>query len=209
GFSSFKRDTERLASTRARKVTIEEEEYVDPDLIAAEEERKRIEDELKVHLTAAKFLMGSLTESGVDVGEIENLILRSKKALKEEDYEGGLEYAEKAEELAKEMKTKLAAKEEKKCPECNEPIEEGWQICPNCRSRIGEKDEKEILDETISELKSSVASLKEKGIDTGNVENLIRLSSSFLKSKNYQKSSKYVEEAKKLLESIEKEHADK
>ncbi|MEW5760182.1 MAG: hypothetical protein AB1779_05395, partial [Candidatus Thermoplasmatota archaeon] len=41
GFSSFKRDTERLASTRARKVTIEEEEYVDPDLIAAEEERKR------------------------------------------------------------------------------------------------------------------------------------------------------------------------
>ncbi|MEW5759850.1 MAG: zinc ribbon domain-containing protein [Candidatus Thermoplasmatota archaeon] len=101
-----------------------------------EKERKKLKKTREV-ISSARIVINTMERKGMDVKDARRYIQLANSFLKYKNFDRAIKYAKKAEEIAR---GKVKKEEEKKelvnCPECGEPIKEGWIACPNCGQEL-------------------------------------------------------------------------
>jgi hypothetical protein len=100
----------------------------------AERQRKKA---LRIINTTGEFV-ASLERSGVDVSSSLRSLDLAKSFLKAGSYAKAIQYAKKADVLARDQRDreKTARENKPKCPGCGVPLEPDWTLCPKCGNKL-------------------------------------------------------------------------
>jgi hypothetical protein len=137
----------------------------------------------KVETTKAE--IEKLRGEGVDVASAEKLLQLATSSLYSGDFERATKYANKASKVGRDLKERATA-------------EKPAEAAPAAGG-----EEKEVV-ALISAVQAKIASVKEDSVEKSEVENLLRLATSFVRSKSYAKAQRYAKQAEEKANALAK-----
>jgi predicted lipid-binding transport protein (Tim44 family) len=143
------------------------------------------EPEAKEKVESTKQEIDKLRTDGVDVASADKLMQLATSSLYSGDYERAIKYANKASKVGKDLKERSAAEK----PAEGAPAAGG--------------EEKEVVT-LISAVQAKIAGIKEDSGEKSEVENLLRLATSFVRSKSYAKALRYAKQAEEKANALAK-----
>lgn len=180
-----------------------------PDIPAPPKEIDR-EKEMKKRLKDLKVRIEELRREGADVRSAEKILKLANSSLYSGDFERSEKYAKKTEKLIEDIKSRMEAETPISgvtCPSCGADVEHGAPVCPSCHAVLGEgakieeKSEEEEIMEIIKEIQDKLATMEDSDAKS-EIENYIRLATTFARSKSYKKAMKYAKQAKEKCEAL-------
>jgi len=100
-------------------------------------------------ITAAKWEITNAKKANLDTKQAEEKLEKAQKALDERDYEHAKMFAMDAEIIIRDLKSKVASKEQQKqtkaiitgrvaptCPTCGKIVNKSWKMCFFCKSKL-------------------------------------------------------------------------
>lgn len=146
------------------------------------------ESEAKAKVDSTKSLIDQLKSDGVDITQADKLLQLAKSTLYSGDYERALKYATKAAKVAKDQQGKGAPTA---------------AAAPAAAAEGEDPQQKEVVT-LISTVQGKLAKIKEESVEKSEVENLLRLATSFVRSKSYAKALRYAKQAEEKAAAISK-----
>jgi hypothetical protein len=143
------------------------------------------EAQAKEKVEAAKAEIEKLKGEGVEVASAEKLLQLATSSLYSGDFERAIKYANKASKVGKDLKERAST-------------EKPAEAAPAASS-----EEKEVV-ALISAVQAKVALIKEDSVEKSEVENLLRLATSFVRSKSYAKAQRYAKQAEEKANALSK-----
>lgn len=143
------------------------------------------EAEAKEKVESTKAEIEKLRADGVDVSTAEKLLQLATSSLYSGDFERAVKYANKASRTAKDSKDRAGAEK------------------PAAAAAGPGGDEKEVVS-LISAVQGKLANVKEDSVEKSEVENLLRLATSFVRSKSYAKAMRYAKQAEEKANALVK-----
>ena len=137
----------------------------------------------KVETTKAE--IEKLRADGVEVASAEKLLQLATSSLYSGDFERAIKYATKASKVGRDLKERASA-------------EKPAEAAPAVSS-----EEKEVV-ALISAVQGKIAGVKEDSVEKSEVENLLRLATSFVRSKSYAKAQRYAKQAEEKANALAK-----
>jgi len=145
----------------------------------------------KDKVDSTKTLLEQLKSEGVDVNQAEKLLQLSKSTLYSGDYERAVKYATKAAKVANDQKAKG-------------PAPAAQAAAPAAAPAEGEDPQQKEVVTLISAVQAKIAKIKEDSVEKSEVENLLRLATSFVRSKSYAKALRYAKQAEEKAAAVAK-----
>jgi len=158
-----------------------------PEPAPAQEGGAVTEAEAKAKVDSTKALMGQMKSEGVDISQADKLLQLATSTLYSGDYERAIKYATKAAKVAKDQKGKGGEA----------------AAAPAPAARGEDAQQKEVVS-LISTVQGKLANLKEESVEKSEVENLLRLATSFVRSKSYAKALRYAKQAEEKAAALAK-----
>jgi tetratricopeptide (TPR) repeat protein len=146
------------------------------------------EGEAKTKIESTRGIVEQMKGEGMDVTSAEKLLQLATSCLYSGDYERALKYANKAGKVSKDIRERAAVEQAGHPAEPSAPAEDPQQ--------------KEVV-ATISAVQSKIGPLGES-VEKSEVENLLRLATSFVRSKSYSKALRYAKQAEEKANSLAK-----
>jgi hypothetical protein len=143
------------------------------------------EAQAKEKVEGAKGEIDKLRGEGVDVASAEKLLQLATSSLYSGDFERAVKYANKASKVGKDLKERASTEK---------PAEAAPAVS---------NEEKEVV-ALISAVQGKIAGIKEDSVEKSEVENLLRLATSFVRSKSYAKAQRYAKQAEEKANSLAK-----
>jgi|GEM_PF-1909317 len=143
------------------------------------------EAQAKEKVEQAKGEIEKLRGDGINVGSAEKLLQLATSSLYSGDFDRALKYATKASKVGRDLKERASA-------------EKPAEAAPAASS-----EEKEVV-ALISAVQGKVAAIKEDSVEKSEVENLLRLATSFVRSKSYAKAQRYAKQAEEKANALAK-----
>ena len=137
----------------------------------------------KVETTKAE--IEKLRGEGVEVASAEKLLQLATSSLYSGDFERAIKYATKASKVGRDLKERASAEK---------PAEAAPAVS---------NEEKEVV-ALISAVQGKIAGIKEDSVEKSEVENLLRLATSFVRSKSYAKAQRYAKQAEEKANALAK-----
>ena len=137
----------------------------------------------KVETTKAE--IEKLRGEGVDVASAEKLLQLATSSLYSGDFDRAFKYANKASKVGRDIKERSSA---------DKPAE---------AASTASSEEKEVV-ALISVVQGKIANVKEDSVEKSEVENLLRLATSFVRSKSYAKAQRYAKQAEEKANALAK-----
>jgi len=151
----------------------------------AAEAQGTTEAQAKEKVEAAKSEIDKLRGEGVEVSSAEKLLQLATSSLYSGDFDRAFKYANKASKVGKDLKERAST-------------EKPAESAPAASS-----EEKEVV-ALISTVQGKIAGLKEDSVEKSEVENLLRLATSFVRSKSYAKAQRYAKQAEEKANALAK-----
>ena len=143
------------------------------------------EAEAKEKVETTKQEIEKLRGEGVDVASAEKLLQLATSSLYSGDFDRAVKYAVKASKVGRDLKERSAAEK----PAEGAPAASG--------------EEKEVVT-LISTVQAKLAEVKGESVEKSEVENLLRLATSFVRSKSYAKALRYAKQAEEKANALAK-----
>jgi hypothetical protein len=143
------------------------------------------EAQAKEKVETAKAEIDKLRGDGVDVASAEKLLQLATSSLYSGDFERAVKYANKASKVGKDLKERASAEK------------------PAEAAPAASNEEKEVV-ALISAVQGKIAGIKEDSVEKSEVENLLRLATSFVRSKSYAKAQRYAKQAEEKANALAK-----
>jgi len=158
-----------------------------PEPAAAQDAGAMTEAEAKAKVDSTKTLIDQMRSEGIDISQADKLLQLATSTLYSGDYERAIKYATKAAKVAKDQKGK------------------GGEPATGQAPAAGGEDaqQKEVVS-LISAVQGKLAKLKEESVEKSEVENLLRLATSFVRSKSYAKALRYAKQAEEKAAALAK-----
>ena len=137
----------------------------------------------KVETTKAE--IDKLRGEGVEVASAEKLLQLATSSLYSGDFDRAFKYANKASKVGRDIKERSSA---------DKPTE---------AASTASSEEKEVV-ALISAVQGKIANVKEDSVEKSEVENLLRLATSFVRSKSYAKAQRYAKQAEEKANALAK-----
>jgi hypothetical protein len=153
----------------------------------AQEAGAMTEAEAKAKVDSTKTLIDQMRSEGVDISQADKLLQLATSTLYSGDYERAIKYATKAAKVARDQKGKGG-----------EPAAAGAPAAG------GEDAQQKEVVSLISTVQGKLAKLKEESVEKSEVENLLRLATSFVRSKSYAKALRYAKQAEEKAAALAK-----
>jgi tetratricopeptide (TPR) repeat protein len=128
-----------------------------------------------------------MKSEGVDISQADKLLQLASSTLYSGDYERAIKYATKAAKVAKDQKGKGT-----EAP-----------AAPAAAAEGEDPQQKEVVS-LISAVQGKLGKVKEESVEKSEVENLLRLATSFVRSKSYAKALRYAKQAEEKAAAISK-----
>jgi hypothetical protein len=145
------------------------------------------EADAKAKVESTKALLEQMKSEGVDVAQAEKLLQLASSTLMGGDFERAIKYATKAAKVAKDQKGKGT-----EAP-----------AAPAAAAEGEDPQQKEVVS-LISAVQAKLGKVKEESVEKSEVENLLRLATSFVRSKSYAKALRYAKQAEERVAAISK-----
>ena len=145
------------------------------------------EADAKAKVESTKALIDQMKSEGVDVAQAEKLLQLASSTLMGGDFERAIKYATKAAKVAKDQKGKST-----EAP-----------AAPAAAAEGEDPQQKEVVS-LISAVQAKLGKVKEESVEKSEVENLLRLATSFVRSKSYAKALRYAKQAEERVAAISK-----
>ena len=145
------------------------------------------EAEAKAKVNSTRALIDQMKSEGVDISQADKLLQLASSTLYSGDYERAIKYATKAAKVAKDQKGKGT-----EAPAASAAAAEGEDPA-----------QKEVVS-LISAVQGKLGKVKEESVEKSEVENLLRLATSFVRSKSYAKALRYAKQAEEKAAAISK-----
>ena len=143
------------------------------------------EAEAKEKVESTKAEIDKLRADGVDVVTAEKLLTLATSSLYSGDFDRAVKYATKASKTGRESKDRASAE------------------TPAAPAVAPVSEEKEVVS-LISAVQGKLANVKEDSVEKSEVENLLRLATSFVRSKSYAKAMRYAKQAEEKANALAK-----
>jgi hypothetical protein len=143
------------------------------------------EAQAKEKVEATKAEIDKLKGEGVEVASAEKLLQLATSSLYSGDFERAIKYANKASKVGKDLKERASTEK------------------PAEAATAASSEEKEVV-ALISAVQAKVALIKEDSVEKSEVENLLRLATSFVRSKSYAKAQRYAKQAEEKANALSK-----
>jgi tetratricopeptide (TPR) repeat protein len=145
----------------------------------------------KEKVDSTKTLLDQLKSEGVDITQADKLLQLAKSTLYSGDYERAVKYATKAAKVAKDQQAKG-------------PAPAAAAAAQAAAQAEGEDPQQKEVVALISSVQARLSKAKEESAEKGEVENLLRLATSFVRSKSYAKALRYAKQAEEKAAAITK-----
>lgn len=139
----------------------------------------------KEKVESTKTEIEKLRGEGVDVASAEKLLQLATSSLYSGDFDRAFKYANKASKVGKDLKERASAEK------------------PADAAPAASNEEKEVL-ALISAVQGKITNVKEDSVEKSEVENLLRLATSFVRSKSYAKAQRYAKQAEEKANALAK-----
>jgi hypothetical protein len=146
------------------------------------------EAEAKAKVDSTKSLIDQLKSDGVDITQADKLLQLAKSTLYSGDFERALKYATKAAKVAKDQQGKGTP----------------TATAADAAAAEGEDPQQKEVVNLISTVQGKLANIKEESVEKSEVENLLRLATSFVRSKSFAKALRYAKQAEEKAAAISK-----
>jgi tetratricopeptide (TPR) repeat protein len=145
------------------------------------------EADAKAKVKSTRALIDQMKSEGVDISQADKLLQLAQSTLMSGDYERAIKYATKAAKVAKDQKGKGA----EAAP------------APAAAGEGEDQQQKEVV-ALISAVQGKLGKVKEESVEKSEVENLLRLATSFVRSKSYAKALRYAKQAEEKAAAMTK-----
>ncbi|MGQ9582529.1 MAG: hypothetical protein ACUVV6_03335 [Thermoplasmatota archaeon] len=152
------------------------------------------EADAKAKVEAAKAEIETVKAEGKDVSSADKLLQLATSCLYSGDFERAVKYATKASKQIQDIKERGAAEKAPEAPPAPAPAPAAEGEDPQQKEAVG----------IISAVQAKIAGVKEESVEKSEVENLLRLATSFLKSKSYAKALRYAKQAEEKANALAK-----
>jgi len=164
------------------------------------------EAEAKAKVESAKTLIEHFKGEGVDVSQADKLLQLATSTLYSGDYERAVKYATKATNTANESKQKATGAAPAAAPPApaSAPAPPVAPAAPPAAPAAAESDEaqqKEVV-ALIGAVQAKLANVTGESVEKGEVENLLRLATSFVRSKSFPKALRYAKQAEEKANAL-------
>ncbi len=143
------------------------------------------EAQAKEKVEAAKAEIDKLRGEGVEVSSAEKLLQLATSSLYSGDFDRAFKYANKASKVGKDLKERASTEK------------------PAEAAPAQSNEEKDVV-ALISAVQGKIAAIKEDSVEKSEVENLLRLATSFVRSKSYAKAQRYAKQAEEKANALAK-----
>ena len=164
---------------------------VPPAAPAPAAEGPATEADAKARVEAAKAEIEKMKGEGKDVSSADKLLQLATSCLYSGDFDRAVKYASKASKQIQDIKERGEA----------EKAPEGAAAAPAAEGE--DPQQKEALG-LISAVQAKIAGIKEESVEKSEVENLLRLATSFVRSKSYAKALRYAKQAEEKANALAK-----
>jgi len=147
------------------------------------------EAEVKAKIASTKGVVEQMKGEGMDVTSAEKLLQLATSCLYSGDYERALKYANKSSKVSKDIRERAA-------------VEQAGTPTGDAAAAAEDPQQKEVV-ATISAVQSKIGPLGES-VEKSEVENLLRLATSFVRSKSYSKALRYAKQAEEKANALAK-----
>jgi hypothetical protein len=147
------------------------------------------EAEAKAKIESTKGIVEQMKGEGMDVTSAEKLLQLATSCLYSGDYERALKYANKSSKVSKDIRERAA-------------VEHAGTPTGDAAAAAEDPQQKEVV-ATISAVQSKIGPLGES-VEKSEVENLLRLATSFVRSKSYSKALRYAKQAEEKANALSK-----